>query len=310
MFETSDFHEAPSGARLAYHHAPAEGTPRAILLVNHGLVEHSGRYRGFAEAMAARGFAVYAHDHRGHGETVAEGAPLGRFAPAGGAEKVIADVKAIRDLAVSRHGALPVLLFGHSMGGLIALNAAVSHPQDFRALAVWNSNFNPGIAGRFAEAVLYAEQMLKGSDVPSTILPLATFRAWGRSIPGRQSDSDWLSRDRAEVEKYDRDPLCRFEASVSMWRDVFALTFRAPAPAMLARLPKHLPIHLVGGGKDPATRGGREITWLGRRLERHGFTDVTTRIYDEMRHETLNELGREEAIADFADWAERALAGR
>ncbi len=90
---------------------------------------------------------------------------------------------AMRDLAVQNHPGLPIILFGHSMGGLIALNVATAHPQSFNALTIWNSNFNPGLAGRFAQGVLYLEQMLKGSDVPSLILPKATFAAWGRAIP-------------------------------------------------------------------------------------------------------------------------------
>lgn len=307
MFAETRRFSSPSGALLAYHHEPARKKPRATLLICHGMVEHSKRYRELAATMAEHGFEVYAHDHRGHGETKSTDAPLGRFADGAGADAVIADVKAMRDMASRENSDLPIILFGHSMGGLIALNTAVSHPGAFQALAIWNSNFNPGLAGRLAQGVLLAERMLKGSDVPSTILPKATFQAWGRSIPGHLSEGDWLSRDRAEVEKYERDPLCQFEASVSMWLDVFALTFRAPAPRILARLRKNLPIHLVGGGQDPATRGGREIRWLAKHLKRNGFHDVTTRIYDEMRHETLNEIGREAATADFAAWCERVV---
>ena len=165
FFETQRL--AMPKASLAYHHAEAEGTARGILLISHGLAEHSKRYRPFAEAMAARGHHVYAHDHRGHGETTAPDAPIGRFARRNGVERVIGDVIAMRNHAASRHPGLPVILFGHSMGGLIALNAAVTDPTRFDAVAVWNSNFAAGIAGRAAQAILLAERMLKGSDVPS-----------------------------------------------------------------------------------------------------------------------------------------------
>lgn len=305
MFTDLHYHDAPSGARLAYHHLAATGTPRGIVIVCHGLAEHSRRYAGFAEALSAHGYHVYVHDHRGHGETMAGDAGIGRFSTSDGVSKVIADVRAMRNLAVARHRGLPVILFGHSMGGLIALNAAESHPQDFQALSVWNSNFNPGPAGRFAQAVLAIEKMLKGSDVPSAILPKATFGAWGRSIPGHRTAFDWLSRDPAEVDAYIADPLCGFDASVSLWQDLFRLTFAGASPERLALLPKALPVYLIGGGQDPATNGGREIRWLGRRLMDAGMMQVTTMIYDEMRHETLNEIGRERAIADFLAWLDR-----
>ena len=146
------------------------------------------------------------------------------------------------------------------MGGLIALNAAVTYPGTFDALAVWNSNFNPGLAGRAAQAILLAERALKGSDVPSALLPKLTFGTWGKSIADRRTDFDWLSRDPAQVDKYIADPLCGFDASVSLWLDVFELTFRALQASHLANLPKQLPIHLVGGGRDPATDNGKAVT--------------------------------------------------
>lgn len=302
MFSDPAFHESPSGARLAYHHQPCANGARGIVLICHGLAEHSRRYEAFAIALSARGYHVYAHDHRGHGETTAPDAALGSFARKGGASKVIADVMAMRELAVQSHPGLPVILFGHSMGGLIALNVATEHPQAFHALSIWNSNFNPGLAGRFAQGVLSLEQMLKGSDVPSTILPKATFAAWGRAIKGHRTAFDWLSHDAGQVDAYIADPLCGFDASVSMWRDIFRLTFAGADPERLARLPQRLPVYLVGGAEDPATNNGREIRWLGQRMLDIGMTDVETTVYEGMRHETLNEVGREKAITDFLTW--------
>jgi alpha-beta hydrolase superfamily lysophospholipase len=305
MFQTTERLTAPSGATLAYHHLAATGAPRGIVVVCHGLAEHSRRYEGFATALANHGYHVYVHDHRGHGETTAPDASLGRYATRDGAAKVIADVRAMRDLAVEQYPGLPVTLFGHSMGGLIALNTASTHPQAFQALSVWNSNFNPGPAGRFAQAVLAIEKMLKGSDVPSAILPKATFEAWGKAIPGHSTLFDWLSRAPQEVDAYIADPLCGFDASVSLWQDLFRLTFAGASAERLALLPKGLPVYLVGGGQDPATNKGREIRWLGRRMMASGMTQVTTTIYDEMRHETLNEIGRDKPIAEFLAWLDR-----
>ena len=305
MFEETKWFASPTGASLAYHYQPAETPARGIVVVSHGLAEHSKRYRDFAGAMAGHGFHVYAHDHRGHGETAAADAPIGRFARRDGARRVIEDVKAVRDMAVAAHPGLPVLLFGHSMGGLIALNAAIEYPGDFAALAVWNSNFNPGLAGRAAQAILLAERALKGSDVPSGLLPKLTFAAWGKSIPGHRTPFDWLSHDPAIVDAYIADPLCGFDASVSLWLDLFELTFRAPKLAR--RLPKDFPIHLVGGAEDPATNGGREILWLADRLKRLGFTDVSVKIWPATRHETLNTTVRAEASAELAEWTKRVL---
>jgi alpha-beta hydrolase superfamily lysophospholipase len=301
MFSAINRLESPTGATLAYRYEPATGTPRGILMICHGLVEHAGRYRRFAEVMSKQGFEVYAHDHRGHGRTKADEAPIGRFAWKDGVTKVIADVMAMRTLVAERHPGLPIILFGHSMGGLIALNTAVSNPGSFDALSIWNSNLNTGVMGRLAQVVLRIEKMLKGSDVPSTILPKATFRIWNSKMPEKRTTADWLSHDKAAVDAYVNDPLCQFEASVSLWQDVFEMSYRGPK--LISRLPKTLPILLVSGNEDAATNNGREIVWLAQQFRAAGFSNVTDHIYPGMRHETLNEIGWEVPAADFAAWA-------
>lgn len=308
MFGQVRTHQSPTGALLSWRHFPATTDARGILLVSHGLAEHSGRYARFAEVMAGHGFHVYAHDHRGHGATRAPDAPLAMFSNRNGLDKVFADIKAMRALALEAHPGLPVILFGHSMGGLIALNAAETDPGLYDALAVWNSNFRPGIAGRGGQLILKIEKALKGSDVPSPLLSKLTFGAWGQAIKDRKTDSDWLSRDAAEVAKYIADPLCGFDATVSLWLDLMRLAFAGARTDRLARLPANLPVHLVGGCADPSTENGNAVRWLGERMKARGMTNVSVTIHEGMRHETLNEIGREKAAADFAAWCQQAVA--
>lgn len=309
MFEASGMLEN-GAARIAWYHTPASEPARGILLISHGLAEHARRYAAFAAKMAATGFHVYAHDHRGHGATTAPDAPLGQFAAKDGRLRVLDDLFAMRTFAAGRHTNLPVLLLGHSMGGLIALNYAEAYPETIDALAVWNANFHGGIAGRAAQVILAAERMLKGSDVPSMLLPKLTFEAWGKRVDGHRTLSDWLSSDEREVAAYMADPLCGFDASVSMWIDVFGLIFSGTERERLARLAKDLPVHLVGGGQDPSTENGKAVLWLARKLETAGLRNITTRIHQNMRHETLNERDRQSAIDDLIAWTLLAIPPR
>lgn len=305
MFNIIERLQSETGADLAVRHQAPIGAPRGILQICHGLAEHAGRYSRFADFMAEHGLAVYAHDHRGHGHTSAPDAVIGRFANQHGVAKVLGDVKAVTDYAKAAYPGLQVILFGHSMGGLIALNTALSNPRTYDGIAIWNSNFAVGGMGRLAQLVLKTERAFKGSDVPSMILPKLTFETWGKSMPNAKSQADWLSRDRAEVEAYGADPLCGFDISVSLWLDVFEMTFRGTEPNLLSKLLKSLPFHLVGGGEDPATEKAKAIDWLSHRLARAGFMQVHKRIYPQMRHETLNEYGREEAMQEFALWLDK-----
>ncbi|MDO6963546.1 alpha/beta fold hydrolase [Rhizobium alvei] len=303
-FETFERIDSPTGATLALRSELATSEARAIVVICHGLAEHSARYATFARLLSSRFYHAYAPDHRGHGETTAPGAELGRFAERNGAERVVEDISFVRDLAASRHPGLPIILFGHSMGGMIATAAAEASPDRYDALAVWNSSLNPGAAGQVGMLLLKAERFFKGSDVPSRLGPSLTFDAWAKTVRGAKTPFDWLSHDAAQVARYVADPLCGFDASVSMWIDVISLADRAGTKTQLARLGPNLPVNLVGGGEDPATNGGRAMTWLAERMRSLGMMNVQLTLYPGMRHETLNEVGAEEAMKAFVAWAD------
>ncbi|UDL89656.1 alpha/beta hydrolase [Mesorhizobium sp. PAMC28654] len=298
---------SPTGADLNLYVKQADDPARAVVQINHGLAEHAARYARFADFLAGRGYHVYAHDHRGHGATKAPDAPLGRFGDSNGGAKVIADVGAVHDLIAGEHPGLPVILFGHSMGGLVALNFMLDHSARLHAAAIWNANFSAGLLGRAAQAVLAWETFRLGSDVPSRMLPKLTFQAWGKAVPDHRTLFDWLSRDAAEVDKYIADPLCGWDASVSMWRDVFGFIFRGADNANFGGVGKTLPILLVGGEKDPATDGGKAISNLAGRMRAMGFSTLVSKVHAQTRHESLNEVNRDAIMEDFAVWADSVL---
>ena len=298
---------SPTGAALAVYRRRAEPPARGVVQVNHGLAEHAARYARFAAFLGARGYHVYAHDHRGHGATSAADAPARMFAASGGVDKVIADVHAVQDHVARQHPGLPLIVFGHSMGGLIALDAALVRSSHLAGVAVWNANFSAGVAGRAARAVLAWERFRLGSDVPSRLLPRLTFGAWASKIRDAKTLFDWLSHDEAEVAAYIADPLCGWDASVSMWRDVFDLVFRGADDRSFSNLRRDLPFHLVGGADDPSTGGGRTVTALANRLGRMGFSNLASTVYPQDRHESLNELNRDATMRDFAVWADEIV---
>jgi alpha-beta hydrolase superfamily lysophospholipase len=310
MFETTQFLKSPTGATLAYHGEDAKGTPRGIVLVAHGMSEHSRRYARFAGDLAARGYHVYAWDHRGHGETTAPDAVQGQFARRDGLDTVIADTMAMRDMAAANHPGLPILLFGHSMGAMIGLNTALKHADSFAGIAVWNFDFGTASSMPLMRMMLGVERWLKGSDVPSGILPRMTFDAWGKAIPGHRTLLDWLSNIPAVVDAYIADPLCGFPCTVSLWFDVADGVVRGADKARLARIPKDKPIMLVGGGKDPATRGAKGVHWMEDRMKGLGFVHISKLVYPEARHETLNDIIAEQATADFLGWADGICPAR
>ncbi|WP_011581369.1 MULTISPECIES: alpha/beta fold hydrolase [Chelativorans] len=307
-FKTETTLNSPTGATLRLYMQGAEGSPRAVVQINHGLAEHAGRYGRFAAFLAGHGFHTYAHDHRGHGHTEAPRAALGSFGPEPAADNVLADVLAVHDHIAEKHPGLPVILFGHSMGAMIALAFLARHPQRVRAAALWNMPLATRIEAQAAKAFLAWERFRLGSDVPSRIMPRLTFRAWAKAVPDARTPFDWLSQDTSEVDRYIADPLCGWDATVGLWRAVFNFNLIAVNDRALRAIPKTLPIQLTGGGADPSTAGGIALRRLEKRLRRNGFSDLETTIYPESRHEPLNELNRNLIMRDFANWAEKVLS--
>jgi len=302
-FTDRQTHQSTTGATLALRHEPAQGEAVGVVHILHGLADHSARYADFAAHLAAAGFHAYAHDHRGHGFTQAPAAPQGSFDHGGdGPDLVLADIASLHDRFADTHPGLPLLLFGHSMGGTIALAYAFRHAGRLAGCAAWNASLTAGLAGRAAKAVLSWERFRRGSDVPSFFLPLLTFGQWATSVKNRRTEFDWLSRDPAIVDRYVSDPLCGWPASVGMWSDILDMVFEITQPENAPADAARLPYHLLGGGRDPATEFGKAVERQAKRMRAAGYADVTLELLPQMRHETLNEVDREEIVAELIDW--------
>ena len=302
--------ECPTGARLhLYSSLAMADNAKGIVHINHGMGEHAGRYQGFAEFLNANGYHVYAHDHRGHGQTHAEGTVLGHFGKDGW-DAVIADVDAVNTHIKVQHSALPIICFGHSMGAIIAFNYVLRHPNSIAAAAIWNAGFDTGILAAVYGLILRTERFFKGSDVPSQMAYKLTFAAWNKEFAPNRTDFDWLSRDEAEVDKYIADTHCGFDIMIALWLDVLKGVYFGADDNNLKALPKDLPFNLIGGEKDPCGLHGKAAQNLASRLTMAGFSNVLTQVLPDTRHECLNEINRDETMVGFVQWLDAKVVAK
>ncbi|RME49624.1 MAG: alpha/beta fold hydrolase, partial [Chloroflexi bacterium] len=129
---------ASDGISLFLRQWQPDDEPRAVLVLVHGLGEHAGRYPHLVETLLPQGYAVFGHDHRGFGSSGGRRGDLARF------QDLIADLDQIVDLAREQHPALPVAMYGHSMGGVIATQYLAEHQDKIDAAVISAPGFAPG----------------------------------------------------------------------------------------------------------------------------------------------------------------------
>jgi alpha-beta hydrolase superfamily lysophospholipase len=276
------------GRQLAgYRWAADDGqTGTGVVVLVHGMGEHIRRYDHVADALTSQGFVVYGHDHRGHGTSLAATDEPGQLGH-NGWSALVDDLNLVIARARSDHPDLPVVIVAHSMGSFATQQFLLDHGTDVDAVAL------TGTA---------ALDLLEPALDLSSDLELSAFN--GAFQPAR-TDFDWLSRDESAVDAYLADPLCGFGIDAASLKDMFAGARRLADPAQVARMPHDLPLYLAAGSKDPVNA---ELTLLWALVDRYraaGLGDVTVRVYDDARHEILNEINRAEVINDLLQWLQR-----
>ena len=300
----TEIHQSPTGSKINLNSLLPLGEARAVVHITHGMAEHSMRYSRFALELTASGFAVFTHDMRGHGRTIANDAPQGVFAKADGFSLVLEDQNEIVNLIKERFPNRPIICFGHSLGSIINLNFALKYPNQVNALACWNSGIETGLLPKASRIILAIEGFFRNQNLPSLIAWKLSFEAWNSKFKPNRTKSDWLSRDENEVDLYVNDPYCGFEVSISMWREVLGGIFHAGNKKNIQKLPKALPVHIIGGAEDPCTLNGSDMEKLATKLQNSGLSDVTCTILEGTRHESLNEINHDQTTKQFIKWLE------
>lgn len=259
-----------------------------VVLVAHGMGEHSLRYASLARTLNAAGFTVLAQDHRGHGRTAGDPSRHGDFGPEGW-RGLVDDQLRLIERAREEHAG-PVLLLGHSMGSMIVQHVLTEASERLDGAA---------LSGTTAVDVMAAATEAAASDEEGGDL-FATFNAAFEPV---RTESDWLSRDPEQVDRYVADPLCGFTADPDSFQSLTQAGRAFSADEATARIRKDLPIYVFAGDADPVGAGGRLVTLVAERYRAAGIEDVRLALYPGARHEVLNETNRDEVEADLRDWA-------
>ena len=257
-----------SGSRgqIFYRRWDPAGEPKRIVQIVHGYAEHSGRYSHVANALTLDGAVVYADDHIGHGRSDGERAVIDDF------DHAVDDLHTLSEIARSEHPDLPLILVGHSMGGLLSGRYAQTWPDEVAGVA-----FCGAVIGDWQ----WARDVLAEPE-----LPYVPF------------DAEAISRDPEAGASYAADPLVYH----GQYKRPLLVAEVAALDAFARDLDRlTVPVLLLHGTEDPFVPYQRSL----QAVRDMPTDDVTVHLYEGARHEVLNEINRDEVIGDLVAWIRR-----
>lgn len=266
-----------SGLNLFVRSWRPDGAARAVVAICHGFLSHSGYYQWAAERLASQGWAVYAVDLRGRGRSDGERFYINAFSD------YTDDVATLIALAKSREPGLPVFLLGHSAGGVASTTYALDHQKQ--------------LAGLICESFAF--------QVYAPDFALAALKGLGHLAPHAhvvKLKHEDFSRDPKAVEVMNHDPLIAHE--VEPTRTMGELVLADERLKREFRL-INLPVLIMHGTADKAARpaGSQQF------YDNAGSPDKTLKLYEGHVHDLLNDIGREEVMADITHWIAKRVSG-
>ena len=279
--------------------------PKAVVQMAHGMCEHKERYLSFMRFLAAHGYAAFLNDHRGHGESVLDQADLGYFYD-GGARALIDDMHLLTEHIKGEYPSLPIALFGHSMGSLAVRCYTKRYDKEISSLIVCGSpsaNAFTGMMKKFDDLLIRTKGDRARSDVINAVFSGA-FEARFRS---EGIENAWLSSDRSVSEAYNADPLCHFTFTLYVYKALLDLLTDAYSEVGWKMENPRLPIRFLSGANDPCMVSRSASARSVDHMRKVGYTNVSSRLFDGMRHEILNETEKESVYADVLDFLNNTL---
>lgn len=276
---------------------------KAVVQIVHGAVEHAKRYDEFAKYLNEAGYAVYATDHRGHGQTGTKSNQFNLFSQeTNGWLLAIEDLVNLTNQIKVEHPDLPLFMFGHSMGSFLTRDYISQRGTLVQGVILSGTGYTPPLMSN-AGIGLAKILMLRGRDRPSNILHHLIFGELNKQMDNPRTDYDFLSRDPALVNAYINDPWCGQTVTAEYAHEMLTGIARINRPQAFADTPKTLPIYLFSGVNDPV--GGTNASGVHKvtdEYQRAGIQDLSLKLYENGRHEMLNEINKEEVMADVVAW--------
>jgi alpha-beta hydrolase superfamily lysophospholipase len=277
------------------------GEAAYVLHIAHGMSEYAERYAPVAALLVQQGIAVYAHDQRAHGKTIAT------IDDAGLAEdnwfyKQVDDVHIMMQYLKGLYPQQKIFLLGHSMGSFLCQRYFQLYDNEIDGLILSGTNGKKDPLMGFGISLAWLQMKLYGPNYRSNLIDKLSFGKYNDYFKPNRTKSDWLNRDEKAVDDYISDPLCGFICNVQFFYYFFKGISDGLNKKNMPLLPANTPVYVFSGDKDPVGLFGKGVLQLISNWKTAGVKDISYKLYPGGRHEMLNEINRTEVLDDLVYW--------
>ena len=281
-----------------------EGEVKAVLQIAHGMTEHMGRYKAFAEYLIPQGIAVAGFDLRGHGKN--PGDPEGATFGERGWAASIEDMRLFYELLEQRFTGAPHYMLGFSLGSFLLREYLTRYPDEgeIAGAIIMGTGHQPGWLLSIMMSIVNGQIKKAGFDKTTDLVRQLSFGTYNQKYKPNRTTADWLCADETELDKYLADPLARKDISAGLFWELLGSMKRTGSTFEYDGWDTSLPILLISGQDDPVGDTGKGVQAIYNRMKITGMENVTLKLFPGASHDLLHEEknGAEAARRFIAEW--------
>jgi len=269
--------------------------PKGAVQLCHGMSEHLGRYDDFAKFLNKNGYYVFGDDHRSYGQTdnnsgYCEGEYVG---------DTVKDLLLINEAYSDIYKNLPMIFFGHSYGSCLAQRFIQCNPK-IDACIMTGTGTAPGLVCKIAQIILAPINLLFGK------VKLG-FPEQNKGFLDTDVPHAWLTKDKEIRKQYFEDPLSGGKSSIAYYYGFLKMMAKNASKKNLKKIDKDLPIGIFCGKDDPCGGKGKMPVKLGKTYKKIGIKNVFVKLYENDRHEILNETDRDVVYKEILEFMNKCI---
>lgn len=285
-----------------------EGKPIALLQIIHGMQEYIDRYDEFARFLAEKGILVMGNDHLGHGGSVSGNGTYGFFCKEDPATVLVRDAHRLKKMVQEEYPGVPVFILGHSFGSFVAREYITRYGTGIQGAIIQGTAFMPTGTVNSLSSLVNFMQVIMGTKYRSSMINNMAFKGYLKKIPNPRTKFDWLSHNEESIDKYIANPMDNFVFTLNGFGTMAELLKRVQDVGRMDDIPKNLPILITAGKEDPVGNYGEAPAKLFDIYKKQlQIQNVELKLYDGMRHELQQEIGREQVFEDQYQWLKKVI---